>query len=638
MNYRIPTLHRPRWTARALVLVGCMMAGCANTAVSTGNETPNAQQLRSSENGTAAAPVTRPVAQEKPAAPAPEPAAQPKAEAVEKPRPPRRAIDKTALKKYLAARQARHENDVSRAARYYSEALKFDPENADLKRRSFLLQLTEGSLEEALPMAREILEERPASLLANLALGISAIRDGRFDEADRRMEQAKTISLFQVLSPQIMAWTAAGRGDYDAGMAQMDSLKPNKAYDTLRIFHSAMLLAQGKRWQQAASMLDTWPASIRRDVRSELLRIAILGRLSPNGAEKMASQLRILTRTYGGENILGGYLSGDFDLARDYPVKTVQQGAAEVLYSAAAARTRDRGQQLGLLFVNLALHLHPEFDVAWALKAEILEDNGQMEKAIAAYQNISPASPYHWESQLRIAWALNQLGRMDQAAKVLNRMAKERPGKINALVTHGDILRAAKKYGPAEKKYSAAIKRLAGKHGPHHWSLFYSRGIAHERLKQWPKAEKDLSYALKLRPDQPQVLNYLGYSWADQGKNLEKAISMIKRAVELRPTDGYIVDSLGWVYFRLERYDEAVVQLERAIELQPEDPVINDHLGDAYAKVGRRLESCYQWQRVLTLEPEDTDRKKAEAKLKFGPTGKAGKKARRGSKPYCLAN
>jgi Flp pilus assembly protein TadD len=142
------------------------------------------------------------------------------------------------------------------------------------------------------------------------------------------------------------------------------------------------------------------------------------------------------------------------------------------------------------------------------------------------------------------------------------------------------------------------------------WLLYYYRGIANERGKNWPGAEHDLKKALELNPDQPLVLNYLGYSWVDQGVNLDEAFRMLRRAVDLKGRDGYIVDSLGWAYYRLGRYDEAVNELEKAIDLKPSDPVINDHLGDAYWRVGRRLEAQFQWNhaRDLGADPEDMPR------------------------------
>ena len=150
------------------------------------------------------------------------------------------------------------------------------------------------------------------------------------------------------------------------------------------------------------------------------------------------------------------------------------------------------------------------------------------------------------------------------------------------------------------------------------WVTYYYRGICFERSKQWSKAEADMRKALELQPEQPHVLNYLGYSWIDQGINLDEGMKMIKRAVEQRPDDGYIVDSLGWAYYRIGNFEDAVKHLERAIDLKPEDPTINDHLGDAYWRVGRTLEAKFQWAHARDLKPEPEELPKIEAKIENG--------------------
>jgi nucleoid-associated protein YgaU len=145
--------------------------------------------------------------------------------------------------------------------------------------------------------------------------------------------------------------------------------------------------------------------------------------------------------------------------------------------------------------------------------------------------------------------------------------------------------------------------------------------VSFERSKRWPEAESDFRTALELNPDQPQVLNYLGYSWVDRGANLDEALNMIKKAVDARPNDGYIVDSLGWAYYRLARFEEAVTALETAVQLRAEDPVINDHLGDAYWKVGRQREAMFQWAHARDLDPEEEDLPEILAKLQHGLDG-----------------
>jgi Flp pilus assembly protein TadD len=181
----------------------------------------------------------------------------------------------------------------------------------------------------------------------------------------------------------------------------------------------------------------------------------------------------------------------------------------------------------------------------------------------------------------------------------------------------GNIERERKDFTGCGDAYTKAVATVA-KPEKSNWVMFYFRGICYERSNQWPKAEADMKKALELYPDQPLVLNYLGYSWVDKGVHLEEGMDMIRRAVEQRPDDGYIVDSLGWAYFRTGNYDEAVKNLERAVQLKPDDPTINDHLGDAYWRVGRLLEAHFQWSQAVDFKPDPDELATLQKKLKDG--------------------
>jgi len=163
--------------------------------------------------------------------------------------------------------------------------------------------------------------------------------------------------------------------------------------------------------------------------------------------------------------------------------------------------------------------------------------------------------------------------------------------------------------------YDAALSR-AGDQGAASWPLLYARGIALERAGQWPRAEADFKRALQLVPEQPYVLNYLGYTWVERGENLAEARGMLERAMALRPQDGNIADSLGWALFKLGDLPNATKWLERAAELESRNATINDHLGDAYWAAGRRREAVFQWRRALTLDPEPAEGPRIEAKLR----------------------
>jgi Flp pilus assembly protein TadD len=220
-------------------------------------------------------------------------------------------------------------------------------------------------------------------------------------------------------------------------------------------------------------------------------------------------------------------------------------------------------------------------------------------------------------AQIQMAVDLDTLERTDEAKKLLGQVIGEHPKDTEAIIELGNIQRARKDFADCGETYSKAIDNVPNPEKSN-WVMFYFRGICYERSHQWPAAEADMKKALGLYPDQPLVLNYLGYSWVDQGSHLEEGMDMIRRAVEQRPDDGYIVDSLGWAYYRTGNYDEAVKNLERAVELKPEDPTINDHLGDAYWRVGRTLEAHFQWSHAKDLNPDPEELPKIEAKLKDG--------------------
>jgi len=266
---------------------------------------------------------------------------------------------------------------------------------------------------------------------------------------------------------------------------------------------------------------------------------------------------------------------------------------------------------------RLALHLRPDFPIALVMVADILEDDSRHVDANAIYAKIDPKSPFRLTSDLSRARNLDTLKQTDAAVALYKEVASRRPKDPEPLTQLGNLYRRHENWPDAIVAFTGAIDR-AEPLEKRHWRMLYARGIVLERAKRWPEAEKDFLRALEFEPEQPFVLNYLGYSWIDQGLHLERAQDMIRRAVELRPSDGYIIDSLGWGYFRLKKFKDAVVELERAVEIRPEDPVINDHLGDAYWKVGRKLEARFQWHRSLSLNPDKDVADKIRVKLDKG--------------------
>jgi Flp pilus assembly protein TadD len=285
-------------------------------------------------------------------------------------------------------------------------------------------------------------------------------------------------------------------------------------------------------------------------------------------------------------------------------VRDARDGAAEALFGVASALLQENAVEAAIVYARLAVHLRPGFDAGNMLLGEILEGLDQSAAAIEVFRRIPEESPLTWTVRLKVADDLDALERTDEAVETLRVLARERPERSDALIALGDLLRGKERWLESVAAYDEAFERI-GELSRRHWRPLYARGIALERSRQWPRAEEDFLAALDLVPDQPFVLNYLGYSWVDKGMNLERAMTMIERAVDLRPNDGYIIDSLGWAHYRMGNFTDAVVHLERAIELRPDDATINDHLGDAYWRVGRRVEAGFQWRRALTMGPEE---------------------------------
>jgi tetratricopeptide (TPR) repeat protein len=298
-------------------------------------------------------------------------------------------------------------------------------------------------------------------------------------------------------------------------------------------------------------------------------------------------------------------------------VANAQEGAAEVLYGIGSALGRRGDDDPGLVYLQLALYLMPDHALSLLSLADLYEQLKMPQLAIKVYERFPADSPLRRNAEIQLATDLDSLDRADEAKKRLEKLIAEQPNDLEAIMALGGIVRARKQYGECAKIYSRGIATIATPQRSN-WTIYYFRGICYERDKQWDKAEADLKMALQLYPDQPNVLNYLGYSWIDQGINLDEGMKMIRRAVDQRPEDGYIVDSLGWVYYRLGDYQEAMKHLERAVELKPDDPTINDHLGDVYWRLGRTLEAVFQWSHARDLKPEPDDLAKIQEKLKSG--------------------
>lgn len=522
---------------------------------------------------------------------------------------------------FLSAYIAGAARDTVAAAAFYREALRADPRNPELLERAFVALLADGAMTESFKAAERLTARDPSNGLAQLALGVRDLKARQYGAARIHLAKGGKGRAADLTATLLIAWAWAGAGEGKRALETVDRLKGERSYNVFRDYHAGLLTELTGNLTEAERRLQ----SAYEAERNTLRVVDAYGRLEARRGQKdkaleiYAAFDSVLPRHPVIREAMEQLRAGK---ALAPLVSSPQDGAAEVLYGLGAAGNSQGDELPAIIYLRLALYLNPDHSLGLVTLADIFERLKQLDRAMEVLNRIPQNSPVRPSAEIQVGLDLEQLNRGEEAVKHLEALMKERPDDVEVLTALGNVLRSRKRFAEAADIYTRAIDRI-GTPDSGNWTLFYSRGSAYERSKQWPKAEADLKKALDLVPDtQPsgkaQVLNYLAYSWVDMGVNIDEAFTMLKRAVELSPRDGMIIDSLGWGYYRLGRYDDAVRELEKAVELKPGDPVINDHLGDAYWKVGRKLEARFQWQHAKDSNPEPEELAKIAQKLDRG--------------------
>lgn len=525
--------------------------------------------------------------------------------------------ENTVFGAYMAASHAEAVYDFQHAADLLDRVLESEPDDPLLQRRGMLANLHAGRVERAAQLARPQIIVYPSEVdIAALTLAAAAMRNDEWDRAVKILKPARRIALARFSSPILAAWAEFGRGDTDAAIESLEALRTESQAQGLHDFHAALIFMAAGRHQEAEALLEGQTENLEAapiGVVRAMAR-AKLGLGEREAADDLLRGYNALNPgvTYIEEDIAA--LDADDELAPIVPGP--KAGAAEAFIDL-ARQVRDQAPLIALRYARLGVFLNPQNDLGRMVIAAILERLNRHDAAIVALNEVTEGSVFDWDARMQIADNLISLKRDEAAIQHLEAMAEERPDDIDALDRLGYLMRARERFAEGTEYYDRAVDRI-DEVSDQHWRLFYFRGITLERTKRWPEAEADFRKSLELKPEDPYVLNYLGYSWIDQGINIEEGMDMIRTAVSQRQNDGNIVDSLGWAHYRLGNYEDAVVQLERAVQLRPSEPVINDHLGDAYWKVGRKLEATYQWRHALSLEPDDELREIIERKLEDG--------------------
>ncbi len=525
---------------------------------------------------------------------------------------------------FLAARTAEADRDYANAILLYKKALELSPDELDIQQRLMIALIMNGDFDEGAKLAKELENDPAVERVTSVALGFQAIRDGRYDDALKTFKYEGPNDLDRLMNELLIAWTMVGEGKGKEALDLVKGLEGPSWYAIFRNYNVGVIAAMigdndAARKALTDTLIDRSGGATAPDTFARA--VIALATLEANAGNKQ----KALDALAAGDELINNY--APFKALRDEieaggkpkpMVENAAQGAAGVLFSIGGALNREGAEDTVMLYLQLSHALDKDAADTLVLLGGIAENAKQPEKAIDFYRQVPETSPMRRISELQLGLTLAETGKVEDARTHLQGLIASDPKDVRSYLAYGSVLSEAKDYAAMATNYDKAVEVIGQSPAKNHWSIFFQRGIANERLKKWDKAEPDFRKALELNPEQPQVLNYLGYSWVDMNRNLQEGLEMIKKAVDLRPDDGYIVDSLGWAYYRLGRFEESVVELERAAELRAGDATINDHLGDAYWRVGRKLEATYQWKRALASEPDEAEVPKIQAKIDKG--------------------
>lgn len=511
---------------------------------------------------------------------------------------------------YLASRHAQNLHDWKKALEFMKPILKASPKDAELLNKAMVLSMGAGQMDEALVLAHKIAAlEGETNALADLFISLEHFQKGEYEQAATYIENSDGGGLSDFVLPLLKSWSHAAMGNLET-----------KALDTntIHLYH-AILIAEYLDNREHIKQLLSRSLGAQGLSLQDIERIADV--YAHIGEKETAIELYERLFDQWPENRILGNKLEDFRAGKEMvlveKVVSPEAGLAKALYDMSRLLFQEQSDESSRVFAHMALFVDPELSNANLLLGYITARNQHYDDAINYYRSVGKDDPQYAESIRMAADLMESTGMIEDALVALHKVSQSHDD-LEALIQIGDIYRRAEEFDKAVATYNQAAEKLGDKIPKEYWQLLYVRGISYERLGNWEKAEADLIAALEYQPNHPLVLNYLGYAWADQGINLKQSLNYIRKAATLSPMDGYITDSLGWVLYKMGRYEEAVPHLERAVELLPYDSIVNDHLGDVYWKVGRHLEARFQWQRAKNHSEDEQLVADLEAKLAYG--------------------
>ena len=518
---------------------------------------------------------------------------------------------------YLAGRQAISDHNFVTASKFQAKSVSADPSNSKLLESLMISFIAQGSVGKAITIAETHKIDGNLSQISQMILSAAMIKEGQNKTLLNFLNKSDEIT--PILKDLLSAWILMGLNDEVNANRIFDKTAQVQGMGQFANFHRAMSQLAAGKIEQAERTFSL----IHKDQGNPTRRSVIFHTKILLFQGRFAEAQTLLEKWFGptfDPEIEELFLNATNE--KSYPKNSFLKtkiAIADVFHSIANLISKEADPTFTLIYSRLAQYLNTDHTDATLMSADLLVELGQFDLAIKEYEKLSSSHPQFFASELGRAEALRVSGNEKSAIKVLTKLTQQYPSSANGFRILGNHYRRLEAYDQAEISYGEAIELLEQK-GEAGWFLYYVRGITRERLDIWDLAEKDFRKALSLNPNQPQVLNYLGYSLIEKNVKLDEALDMIERAVKESPDSGYIVDSLGWGYYKLGQYEKAVPNLERAAELMPIDPIVNDHLGDVYWMVGRKTEAEFQWRRALSFDPEEEEIERIKKKLKVGLT------------------
>ncbi len=524
---------------------------------------------------------------------------------------PRDGDDRSVYGLFLAGKVASAIGQPEEGADYLARAYRLSPDQARLRDRAFITSLLVGDLD----IAAEIPPDSQGSPVTVEAAHL--VRAVRVFGADRARAANAQLKARPVGPPHARAgrliapWIAAAAGDWETALAPAPAVQDAAEAAFARYFRARLLESRGR----AEDALAELRAVTLQGAGGRIFQVAVAELLE---RQKRVDEAGVIYR----ELIANGPadLRAEAGLARIEAgeaapkLSTLREGAAEALAAAAAVAARERMNEFAVLYLRLSLGIHPADETRLVL-AETLQAARLEEAARAEYRRVARTDPQLYaEARRRLAASLAAADRHDDALAEARRAFEATPTDPASAYGLSAALAGADRHDEALILLSGPV--LNTQRQP--WPVRFQRGAVLEALGRYDEAEAELWAALQAQPNEPLILNYLGYLWVDHGTRVEQGAEMIARAVDAEPTSGHYQDSLGWARYRQGRFDEAVPLLELAVSLEPANAEINDHLGDAYWRVGREREARFQWSRVLVLDPTAERRETVERKLQHG--------------------